>query len=133
MASEAGFNVKLKSMEFAALLADQSSGNYQGSQVGWSGRVDPDGNIHQFMTCGGGINDSKYCNPEIDKLLDAARTSTDNAVRKEKYDAARAILIQDLPIIYLYHVTWIWALSDKLDGFIAYPDGMIRLENVKFK
>ncbi|GAB4522363.1 MAG: ABC transporter substrate-binding protein [Roseibium sp.] len=133
MAAEVGFNVKLKSMEFASLLADQSAGNYQASQVGWSGRVDPDGNIHQFMTCGGGINDSKYCNPEIDKLLDEARKSTDNAVRKEKYDAARDILIQDLPIIYLYHQTWIWALSDKLDGFTAYPDGMIRLENVKLK
>ncbi|MBD1548305.1 ABC transporter substrate-binding protein [Labrenzia aggregata] len=133
MAAEAGFNVKLKSMEFASLLADQSAGNYQGSQVGWSGRVDPDGNIHQFMTCKGGINDSKYCNPEVDKLLDEARQSTDNAVRKAKYDAARDILIKDLPIIYLYHQTWIWALSDKMEGFIAYPDGMIRLENVKFK
>ena len=71
MAAEAGFNVKLKSMEFASLLADQSAGNYQASQVGWSGRVDPDGNIHQFMTCKGGINDSKYCNPEVDRLLDA--------------------------------------------------------------
>jgi len=133
MAAEAGFNVKLKSMEFASLLADQSAGNYQASQVGWSGRVDPDGNIHQFMTCGGGINDSKYCNPEVDKLLDEARTSTDLEVRKEKYDAARDILNADLPIIYLYHVTWIWALSDTLEGFTAYPDGMIRLENVKFK
>jgi len=133
MAAEAGFNVTLKSMEFASLLADQSAGNYQASQVGWSGRVDPDGNIHQFMTCEGGINDSKYCNPEIDKLLDEARKSTDNAVRKEKYDAARDILIADLPIIYLYHQTWIWALSDKMDGFTAYPDGMIRLENVKLK
>ncbi len=133
MAAEAGFNVKLKSMEFASLLADQSAGNYQASQVGWSGRVDPDGNIHQFMTCKGGINDSKYCNPEVDKLLDEARRSTDNAVRKAKYDAARDILIQDMPIIYLYHQTWIWALSDKMEGFTAYPDGMIRLENVKFK
>lgn len=133
MAGEAGFNVKLKSMEFASLLADQSAGNYQASQVGWSGRVDPDGNIHQFMTCGGGINDSKYCNPEVDALLDAARTSTDLEVRKDKYDAARDILNADMPIIYLYHVTWIWALSDKLDGFTAYPDGMIRLENVSFK
>jgi peptide/nickel transport system substrate-binding protein len=132
MAAEAGFNVKLKSMEFASLLADQSAGTYQASQVGWSGRVDPDGNIHQFMTCKGGINDSKYCNPAVDALLDAARTSTDNAVRKAKYDAARDILSVDLPIIYLYHQTWIWALSDKLDGFVAYPDGMIRLENVKF-
>lgn len=133
MAAEAGINIKLKSMEFASLLADQSAGNYQGSQVGWSGRVDPDGNIHTFMTCKGGINDSKYCNPEIDKLLDAARTSTDLEVRKAKYDEARAILIKDLPIIYLYHVTWIWALSDKLEGFTPYPDGMIRLQNVKFK
>jgi peptide/nickel transport system substrate-binding protein len=133
MAAEAGFNVKLKSMEFASLLADQSAGNYQASQVGWSGRVDPDGNIHQFMTCKGGINDSKYCNPEVDRLLDAARTSNDLAERKKSYDAARDILANDLPIIYLYHPTWIWALDDKIEGFTPYPDGMIRLENVKFK
>ncbi|MBN8182945.1 ABC transporter substrate-binding protein [Roseibium aggregatum] len=133
MAAEAGFNVKLKSMEFASLLADQSAGNYQASQVGWSGRVDPDGNIHQFMTCKGGINDSKVCIPEVDKLLDEARQSNDTATRKVKYDAARDILINELPIVYLYHPTWIWALSGKLEGFTAYPDGMIRLENVKFK
>lgn len=133
MAGEAGFNVKLKTMEFASLLADQSAGNYQASQVGWSGRVDPDGNIHQFMTCKGGINDSKICLPEVDKLLDEARTSTDIATRKAKYDEARDILINELPIIYLYHPTWIWALSGKLEGFTPYPDGMIRLENVKFK
>jgi len=133
MAAEAGFNISLKSMEFATLLQEQTAGNYQASQVGWSGRVDPDGNIHQFMTCKGGINDSKYCNPEVDKLLDAARTSTDEADRKAKYDAAREILAKDLPIIYLYHQTWIWALDKKVEGFVAYPDGMIRLENVKFK
>jgi peptide/nickel transport system substrate-binding protein len=133
MAAEAGFNVKLKSMEFASLLADQSAGNYQASQVGWSGRVDPDGNIHQFMTCKGGINDSKYCNPEVDRLLDAARTSNDLAERKKSYDAARTILAEDMPIIYLYHPTWIWALDVKIEGFTPYPDGMIRLENVKFK
>jgi len=133
MAAEAGFNVKLKSTEFASLLAEQSAGNYQASQVGWSGRVDPDGNIHQFMTCKGGINDSKYCNPEVDKLLDAARTSNNEEERKAKYDAARKILAKDLPIIYLYHPSWIWALDDKLEGFVPYPDGMIRLENVKFR
>ncbi|MPZ10704.1 MAG: ABC transporter substrate-binding protein [Kiloniellaceae bacterium] len=133
MAAEAGFNVKLKSTEFASLLAEQSAGNYQASQVGWSGRVDPDGNIHQFMTCKGGINDSKYCNPEVDKLLDAARTSNNEEERKAEYDAARKILAKDLPIIYLYHPSWIWALDDKLEGFVPYPDGMIRLENVKFR
>ena len=37
---------------------------------------------------------------------------------------------EDMPIIYLYHQTWIWALTTKIDGFVAYPDGMIRLQGV---
>ncbi|MEJ6395533.1 ABC transporter substrate-binding protein [Gymnodinialimonas sp. 2305UL16-5] len=130
MVSEAGINIELQSKEFATLLADQSAGEYQASQVGWSGRVDPDGNIHQFMTTEGGINDSGYSNPEIDRLLDEARTSTDPEVRAASYNAARDILIEELPIVYLYHVTWIWALDDAIEGFVPYPDGMIRLEGV---
>jgi len=133
MVAEAGFKVSLKSMEFASLLQDQTAGNYQASQVGWSGRVDPDGNLHQFVTCKGGINDSKYCKPEIDKLLDAARVSTNEEERKAKYDAASKILAEDLPLIYLYHQTWIWALDKKVEGFVPYPDGMIRLADVMFK
>jgi peptide/nickel transport system substrate-binding protein len=130
MVAEAGFDVSLKAMEFASMLAEQTAGNYQLSQVGWSGRTDPDGNIHQFVTCEGGINDSKYCNKEVDKLLNEARQSNDVAVRKEKYAAAQDILSKELPIIYLYHPSWIWALSNKIKGFVPYPDGMIRLANV---
>ncbi|MEZ5837523.1 MAG: ABC transporter substrate-binding protein [Geminicoccaceae bacterium] len=132
MASEAGITIELVAKEFATLLKDQTAGDYTASQVGWSGRVDPDGNIHQFLTCKGGINDSKYCNPEIDRLLDEARATNDMDKRKASYDAARAILDSDLPIIYLYHPVWIWALNGRIDGFVPYPDGMIRLENVSF-
>lgn len=130
MASEAGITVSIVAKEFATQLSEQTAGNYEISQIGWSGRVDPDGNIHQFVTCAGGINDSKYCNPEVDALLDAARVSNDQATRKESYDAALAILNDDMPLIYLYHQTWIWALSDDLSGFVPYPDGMIRLSGV---
>lgn len=132
MVAEAGITVKLKSMEFASLLSEQSAGNFEMSQVGWSGRVDPDGNIHAFLTTGGGLNDGKYSNPEVDALLDTARTSNDTATRKASYDGATKILSRDLPIIYLYHPTWIWALDKKIEGFVPYPDGMIRLQNVRF-
>ncbi|MGR3571427.1 ABC transporter substrate-binding protein [Brevirhabdus sp.] len=130
MAAEAGIRISLTSKEFATLLSDQSAGDYQASQIGWSGRVDPDGNIHQFMTTDGGINDSKFSNPEVDKLLNAARRSNDQAERKKSYDAARKILNEELPIVYLYHQTWIWALNKSIKGFVPYPDGMIRLEGV---
>ena len=62
------------------------------------GRVDPDGNLHQFVTCKGGINDVKYCNPEVDTLLNDARKTPDAAARKVKYDAALKILNDDMPI-----------------------------------
>ncbi|PKP63345.1 MAG: ABC transporter substrate-binding protein [Alphaproteobacteria bacterium HGW-Alphaproteobacteria-8] len=130
MVAEAGFDVTLQAKEFATLLADQTAGAYQMSQVGWSGRIDPDGNIHQFATCAGGINDSKFCDPAVDALLDAARAMPDPAARKQKYDAANEILNVQTPILYLYHQPWIWALDRKVEGFVAYPDGMIRLEGV---
>ncbi|GGB20598.1 ABC transporter substrate-binding protein [Allosediminivita pacifica] len=133
MAAEAGITIEITSKEFATMLQDQSAGDYMASQVGWSGRVDPDGNIHQFMTTGGGINDSGYSNPEVDELLNNARTTTDTAERKQYYDQARDILVEDLPIIYLYHQTWIWGLRDAVSGFTPYPDGMIRLEGVSLE
>ena len=40
------------------------------------------------------------------------------------------ILNQDLPVIYLGHQTYIFALDDKVQGFKALPDGMIRLQDV---
>ncbi|MEM1266721.1 MAG: ABC transporter substrate-binding protein [Pseudomonadota bacterium] len=130
MTAEAGITISLVAKEFATLLADQSAGDYTASQIGWSGRVDPDGNIHQFMTSGGGINDSKFSDPRMDELLDAARLSTDPGVRKESYDAAIALQQEEMPIVYLYHPVWIWALDQTVAGFTPYPDGMIRLHGV---
>lgn len=131
MVAEAGFNVSLKATEFATLLSEQTAGNYQISRSDWSGRIDPDGNLHSFVTCKGGINDAKYCNAEVDARLNEARASTDEAVRKQNYDAAGAILADDLPIIYLGHTSWIWAYKTGVTGFVPSPDGMIRLIGVK--
>lgn len=131
MVAEAGFDLSLQAMEFASMLSQQTAGDYTLSQVGWSGRTDPDGNLHQFVTCGAGLNDSHYCNEEVDKLLNAARETNDVEERKSLYAEAQAILSEDMPIIYLYHPSWIWALDASIEGFVPYPDGMIRLDNVK--
>lgn len=130
MVAEAGFDVELQATEFATLLSEQTAGNFQMSRSDWSGRPDPDGNIHQFVTCEGGINDVHYCNPEVDKYLNAARATTDTAERKKNYDAATAILDEDLPVIYLGHQTYIFAYDKGVEGFEAFPDGMIRLTGV---
>lgn len=131
MAAESGFDITLRPTEFAAMQKEAQGGNFDVNVIGWSGRVDPDGNIHPFVTCKGALNDGKYCNAEVDKLLNEARVVNDEAKRKQLYDAAQEILKQDLPIIYTYYQPWPFAHVKKLEGFKPYPDGMVRLKGVK--
>lgn len=130
MAAEAGINVTLVTKEYATLVSDGAEGAFQSHAKGWSGRIDPDGNLHQFVTTGAGFNDGHYSNPEVDRLLNEARTISDPAQRKERYDQAQAILQQDLPVTYLYYQAWLYGVDQGVEGFKPYPDGMIRLQNV---
>jgi peptide/nickel transport system substrate-binding protein len=131
MAAEAGFDITLRPTEFAAMQKEAQAGNFDVNVIGWSGRVDPDGNIHPFVSCKGALNDGKYCNEQVDKLLNEARIVNDEGKRKQLYDAAQEILQQDLPIIYTYYQPWPFVHVKKLEGFKPYPDGMIRLKGVK--
>lgn len=131
MAAEAGFDVTLRPTEFAAMQQEMTSGNFQVAQIGWSGRIDPDGNIHQFVTCEGSLNDGDYCNEEVDRLLDEARRTTDLETRVDLYTQAQAILQEELPQINLYYQPRAFGISARLEGFVAHPDGMIRLKDVR--
>ena len=128
---EAGIDIQIRSTEFASQLRDQQQGKFQMSRIGWSGRIDPDGNIHAFVTSKGNQNDGKYANAEVDKQLDEARTIYDAAERKKHYDAAQKILQDELPIIYLYNDKRYFALRSNIQGFAINPDGMIRLSGIK--
>ncbi|TEA79876.1 ABC transporter substrate-binding protein [Allopusillimonas ginsengisoli] len=133
MAAQAGIQLSLRPTEYAAMLSESAQGKFQVDMRGWSGRVDPDGNIYSFVTCKGTLNDGKYCNPKVDELLDKARTVSDVAQRKAVYDEAQAILQDELPSMYIYYQPWPFATSNKVQGFEPYPDGMIRLKGVSFK
>ncbi|WP_298012301.1 ABC transporter substrate-binding protein [uncultured Castellaniella sp.] len=130
MAAQAGFQLSLRPTEYAAMLANDAQGKFQLDMRGWSGRVDPDGNIFNFVTCKGHENDGRYCNEEIDRLLNKARTEPDVASRQAIYAQAQDILQEDLPDVYLYYQPWPFATRAQLRGFKPLPDGMIRLRGV---
>jgi peptide/nickel transport system substrate-binding protein len=130
MVGEAGFDVALRPTEFASALSLQEQGEYDVFQIGWSGRLDPDGNIHQFQTCEGSLNQSGYCDEEVDRLLNRARTVTAFEERHEAYRDAALIYLPARSIIYLFHQNLFFPHSNRLEGFQAYPDGLIRLKGV---
>ncbi len=133
MAQEAGFRITLRPMEFASMLKADDSGQLQALVVGWSGRVDPDGNIHQFHTCGGSLNTTGACDKAIDDLLNKAREVSDQAQRTALYkDAIDKMVLERRNLIYLYHQNYIVAFPKSLKGYVAVPDGLIRLKGVSW-
>jgi len=128
----AGIDVKLEQLEFGRLLADSDSGNFEALALGWSGRIDPDGNIYDFTVTDGDFNESGYSNPEVDELLNEARTVSDRAQRKELYGQVMDILHEDVPYVYLWHnnATTDFAMQKNVTDFEPYPDGIMRLAGV---
>ncbi|HWT36615.1 MAG TPA: ABC transporter substrate-binding protein, partial [Paraburkholderia sp.] len=133
MLGESGITLKLRPSDYATELNAGHSGDFEAMYTGWSGRVDPDGNLHQFNTCAGNLNYAHYCNQQVDSLLDGARTRLTAAERKTDYDAAGKILADDDPIVYIYAQPWPFVLSKKVQGFTPSADGLVRLRGVSIK
>lgn len=130
MVAEAGFELKIKTMEFASSLQAGYSGDFQAYMIGWSGRSDPDGNMWQMLHTGGTFNYGKYSNPEVDTLLDDARKVTGVDERRAFYSKVWAQERQDLPLVYLWISRNVVGMRKELTGFRQVPDGLIRLQGV---
>ena len=130
MVKEAGFDLHIAMMEFAASLSPKTAATSRPIMIGWSGRTDADGNLWSFLHTGGAQNDGHYSNANVDDLLDKARAVTDVPQRRDLYTQMWQQVVQDDPIIYLWIPKNIVGMSAKLQGFRPVPDGMIRLQGL---
>src|SRR5712672_991289 len=133
MAAEAGFDLKIRVIEFATSFKQAQAGEFQVFQINWSGRIDPDGNSYVFLHSNAPQNDGGYSSPETDKALEEGRLVTDPAQRKAIYEKLTKTVLNDDPLIYLYHRKLLIAHSTKLEGYKQMPDGLVRVVGLKFK
>ena len=133
MAKEAGFDIKIQSTEFATSLDMADKGQFEAYVLAWSGRADPDGNIYSFDACKQPLNYAGYCKPEVDDLLNRARTERELPARAKLYEQVAANALKDRPIVYLYHRNWLWAHTGRLSGLRTIPDGLVRVQGLRFQ
>jgi peptide/nickel transport system substrate-binding protein len=133
MTAETGFDLKIRLTEFATSLKQAEAGEYQAFLIGWSGRTDPDGNAYIFFKTKAPQNNSGYANPEADKLLDEARLTSDAPKRNAIYEKLAGMILQDRPIVYIYHRRVLIAHTAKLEGYKQMPDGLVRVMGLKLK
>jgi peptide/nickel transport system substrate-binding protein len=133
MAAEAGFDIKIRVIEFATSFKQAQAGEFQVFQINWSGRIDPDGNAYVFLHTKAPQNDGGYSSPDADKALEDARLVTDPAQRKAIYEKLTKTVLNDEPLIYLYHRKLLIAHTTRLEGYKPMPDGLVRVVGLKFK
>ena len=133
MAAETGFDLKIRVIEFATSFKQAQAGEFQVFLIGWSGRIDPDGNSYVFLHTKAPQNDGGYSNPEADKAMEEARAVSDPVQRKAIYEKMTKTVLNDVPLIYLYHRKLLIAHTTKLEGYKQVSDGIVRVVGLKLK
>jgi peptide/nickel transport system substrate-binding protein len=121
-----GITVRIRTVDFATWLDDQNTGKFDMLMMGWLGNIDPDDFYYAQHHTGGISNAQKFSNPEVDRLLDAARTETNRAARAGDYAKAATIIADQVSYIYLYNSSVIEAWSKSLSGYQSRRDGAVR-------
>ncbi len=108
--------------EFSVFLTQRTAGEYDLARDAWGADYPHANNqLSGNFTCGGGNNNSQYCNPAFDALLLEAASEADPTKQADLYKQAGKILADDaadLPLLYRDFAT---VVKTWVDGEIVTP------------
>lgn len=128
--AEVGIDATIETLEWAAYLATTrepiESNSVQAALLGW-GTVTGDADyglyalFHTDQWVPDGSNRAFYSNPDVDSILNEARSTADQEVRAELYEEAMSIVWEDAAWLFLHSETQITAVRDDVSGLIIHP------------
>jgi len=132
-----GIELEIRTYEWGTFYSDIKNGNFHLYSLAWVGVMDPDIYYQMFHSASippNGDNRGHYSNPELDRLLEQGRRTTDAAARKAVYVQVQRILADELPYIPLWWVKNVTVQNAAIKGFVPYPDGdLISLKKVSLQ
>ena len=98
-----GIHVEIRSCEWTAYKTAQQNMDYDISSSSWSGDYLDPATFVELWRSGAGNNCTGWSNPEFDKATSSATATIDTQQRYDYLRQAEQIMLQDHPIIPLYH------------------------------
>ena len=120
MWSEIGFKVTIHLYETPVLNQKRRERDFHAESTAGSYRWDPDGWFsRQILSSAPSnkINGSGFSNEKADKLIAEARQIADKKKRLELYAAVESIVNDELPVLYLHHLTALQAGAMNLKDY----------------
>jgi peptide/nickel transport system substrate-binding protein len=101
--AQAGVKVDLDAVDWPVQLKKLDNRDYEATTLGWSTSVETDCNqiFHSKQIQDNGDNFINYINPELDKAIDKARATVDEAERMQAWRAVHRIIHEDQPYTFL--------------------------------
>lgn len=130
MWKKVGIETEIIPLEQVQLVRTAAARDYQVMLYRWAGGPDPDKNVHQFFHSKGTMNRVNFNNPEMDKLLDAGRSTTDKAERMKIYRQINNLLAKQLPYLFLSYFDNVAIANPAVKGLVPVPDGLLRMHSV---
>jgi peptide/nickel transport system substrate-binding protein len=135
-----GFTVKIETYEWNTFLGKVNpglEGKADMAEMAWMTN-DPD--TLPFLALRteawpdkGGFNSGYYSNPEVDRLLEAARASTDQEERARLYREMQVIVQDDAPWVFVANWKQNAVTSDRVANFALEPSFFLLLKDVEKK
>jgi oligopeptide transport system substrate-binding protein len=81
---------------------------------------DPQNWLSVYWTCEADFAEQQhYCNPEFDNLINQADTTLDPQARIQLYEQAHRLLLEDLPVAFLYNQANAILIRPQITGYTA--------------
>jgi peptide/nickel transport system substrate-binding protein len=130
MLKQINITVKVTAVDFPTLLDRLLKANYDTLRVGWTTNPEPDSLLYSpfHSSAIGGFNFTKLRNAKVDELLDRARTVTNAADRTRIYREAQGQIVQEAPMVFLFHEKRTFATRKAVQGFQPHVSGWIVLK-----
>ena len=100
-----GLEIEFLQTEWATFLDDLKRKRFQMfGGMGWiADYPDPENFLDVLFHSESANNHTRYSNPEVDHLLEAARTESDETARFEIYNKVEEMILEDAPWVPLWH------------------------------
>lgn len=129
-----GVNAEIEVLEWGAYLDNTAAGEHDMFILGWvTVTADADYGMYALFHSeqqGAAGNRSFMDNEELDEILDEARREPDESTREDLYEQAMEILVEEAPMLYLYHTDYLVGVRDEVQGFWKHPNGIYQLHDV---
>lgn len=100
-----GVTMEIEQVEVSVWFDRYVKGDYEITSAYHEGTIDPDYFWSLAIRSGASLNASAYKNPDLDKMIDAARTEQDAGKRKELYLGIRQAAAEEVPVHFVHYET----------------------------